>query len=123
MTCQALAGGADLIFIDGAVANVAITQVASAARSLTKPPFLVLLAAQGATVGSFATDAVAEKPAWPAGVKRLIIWGDNDASMTGQVAAYALAKKIIARGILAEVRIPPQVGTDWLDVLTGSVQG
>lgn len=71
-TCQALAGGADLIFIDGAVANVAITQVASAARSLTKPPFLVLLAPQGATVGPFTTDAVAEKPAWPAGARRLI---------------------------------------------------
>jgi CheY-like chemotaxis protein len=71
-TCQALAGGADLIFIDGAVANVAIAQVASAARALTKPPFLVLLAAQGAAVGSFTTDAVAMKPAWPAGAKRLI---------------------------------------------------
>jgi CheY-like chemotaxis protein len=71
-TCRALAGGVDLIFIDGAVANVAIAQVASAARSLTKPPFLVLLAAQGAALGSFTTDAVAEKPAWPAGAKRLI---------------------------------------------------
>jgi CheY-like chemotaxis protein len=71
-TCQAIAGGADLVFIDGAVANVAVAQVAAAARVVAKPPFLVLLMAQGAPVGSFATDAVAEKPAWPAGARRLI---------------------------------------------------
>jgi CheY-like chemotaxis protein len=71
-TCEALAGGADLVFIDGAVANVAIVQVASAARTVAKPPFLVLLAAPGTTVAPFTTDAVATKPAWPAGAKRLI---------------------------------------------------
>jgi two-component system chemotaxis response regulator CheY len=71
-TCQALAGGADLVFIEGAVANVAIAQVASAARAVAKPPFLVLLAAPGATAGPFTTDAIATKPAWPAGAKRLI---------------------------------------------------
>jgi CheY-like chemotaxis protein len=70
--CQALAGGVDLIFIDGTVANVAIAQVASAARAVAKPPFLVLLAAPSATLAPFTTDAVATKPAWPAGAKRLI---------------------------------------------------
>lgn len=51
----------------------------------------------------------------PVGVKRVIVFGDNDLSGTGQVAAWALAKKLIASGVEAEVRIPEQPGTDWAD--------
>lgn len=52
----------------------------------------------------------------PEGVKTVIVFGDNDASYTGQASAYALAKKLRLKGIGAEVRIPEVVGTDWADL-------
>jgi putative DNA primase/helicase len=55
----------------------------------------------------------------PAGVRRLVIFGDNDASFAGQKAAYALAHRL-HRELPVDVRIPPDAGTDWLDVLNGS---
>jgi CheY-like chemotaxis protein len=110
VTCQALADGADLIFIDGGVANVAITQVATAARALTKPPFLVLLAAPGAAIGSFITDAVAEKPAWPAAARRLI-----ERSIHTRIASRVLlvddssTMRSIVRRTLKATRFPFEV--------------
>ena len=53
----------------------------------------------------------------PLGPKRLLIFGDNDASYTGQAAAYALAKRAVHDGMEAHVLIPPVAGWDWLDVL------
>lgn len=50
-------------------------------------------------------------------VRHLIVFGDNDASYTGQAAAYLLAKRMKAKGIDVDVRIPDQVGTDWADGL------
>lgn len=55
----------------------------------------------------------------PEAVRRLVVFGDNDASMTGQSAAYALAKAAVAKRLEVDVEIPPQVGADWLDVLVG----
>jgi putative DNA primase/helicase len=52
----------------------------------------------------------------PEGTERVIVFGDNDASGTGQAAAWVLAKRLIAGGIEAEVRIPSQAGTDWNDI-------
>jgi putative DNA primase/helicase len=55
----------------------------------------------------------------PAGVKRLIVFGDNDANFAGQAAAFDLAKRIGKRGIAVEVQIPPDPDSDWNDVLSG----
>jgi len=52
----------------------------------------------------------------PPEVKTLVICGDNDASYTGQAAAYSLAKRLAQR-IEVQVCIPKQQGADWLDVL------
>lgn len=52
----------------------------------------------------------------PAGVKTVLIFGDNDASFTGQNAAYTLAHRMARLGLTVEVHIPDTVGTDWADV-------
>jgi putative DNA primase/helicase len=51
----------------------------------------------------------------PAGVKEVVIFGDNDENFTGQNAAFALAHRLSMRGIKTDVRIPEKVGTDWAD--------
>ncbi len=53
----------------------------------------------------------------PKGVKIVMIYGDNDASFTGQAAAYALAKRLMNSGVEAWVFIPDRVGEDFNDVL------
>ncbi|OJZ17951.1 MAG: hypothetical protein BGP21_06465 [Thiobacillus sp. 65-29] len=55
----------------------------------------------------------------PAGVKRITIFADNDASFTGQRAAYVAAFRLVQQGFDVEVNVPPVVG-DWLDVLQGA---
>lgn len=51
----------------------------------------------------------------PEGVKRIVVFGDNDVTYTGQKAAYALAHRLAMSGIAVDVRIPEQAGTDWAD--------
>jgi putative DNA primase/helicase len=53
----------------------------------------------------------------PANVTTVFVFGDNDASSTGQAAAYVLARRLKAKGIAAIVEIPPNVDEDWNDVL------
>lgn len=55
----------------------------------------------------------------PAGIERVLVFGDNDKSGTGQAASWTLAKRLIASGIVTEVKIPEQQGADWNDVLVG----
>jgi putative DNA primase/helicase len=55
----------------------------------------------------------------PAGVKHLIIFSDNDTKFGGQKAAYRPAHRL-HRELVIEVKIPPEPGTDWLDVLNGA---
>lgn len=54
-----------------------------------------------------------EPPKW---VRNLIVFGDNDASLAGQHAAYALGFKRQSEGVNVEVRLPDFEG-DWNDVL------
>lgn len=57
----------------------------------------------------------------PTGVDRVIVFGDNDLSGTGQSAAWNLAKRLMAIGIEVEVKIPEIPGRDWNDVFTGKL--
>lgn len=63
-----------------------------------------------------ATNAVLLE-AWvpPEGVGRVVIAGDNDASFTGQAAAFGLARRLVQKGLAVEIRIPDKVGKDWAD--------
>jgi len=56
--------------------------------------------------------------AWqpPLEVKRIIIFGDNDASYTGQAAAYALARRLGSERFVVEVQVPTEPEADWNDV-------
>jgi len=61
--------------------------------------------------------------AWqpPAGVKRVIVFGDNDPNFVGQSAAFMLARHLSTddlkkRDLTVEVRIPSKTGDDWNDV-------
>lgn len=55
--------------------------------------------------------------AWvpPKGVTSVLIAGDNDASCTGQAAAYSLARRLAREGYAIEVQIPSTAGKDWAD--------
>lgn len=51
----------------------------------------------------------------PEGVRRVLIAGDNDASYTGQDAAFSLARRLVRDGYAVEVQIPGAEGKDWAD--------
>jgi putative DNA primase/helicase len=53
----------------------------------------------------------------PPGLRRLIIFADHDHNFVGQTAAYRLAERLARDGLTVKVKIPPEVDTDWLDVL------
>jgi len=51
---------------------------------------------------------------WPAGVQRLVIFGDNDAA--GTAAAAELRERAQMSGLHAQVLTPTDPGADWCDV-------
>ena len=51
------------------------------------------------------------------GVRHVRIFADNDASYTGQEAAYSLAKRLRGAKFSAEVEMPAVEGWDFNDVL------
>jgi CheY-like chemotaxis protein len=108
--CRAVADGVDLVFIDGAIANVATTQVVAAVRAQGKPPFLVLLAAPDLAVEPLATDAVAAKPMRLEEARRLV-----ERSMRVRIPSRVLVvddsstMRSIVRKTLAATRFPFEV--------------
>jgi putative DNA primase/helicase len=58
----------------------------------------------------------------PARTRCVLIFGDCDEGFAGQAAAYTLAHKLAGRGLAIEVRLPPDIGSDWNDVLMGQRQ-
>lgn len=52
----------------------------------------------------------------PDGVRKVLIFADNDRNFVGQRAAYAGAERLASRGYEVEVFVPPTPG-DWLDEL------
>jgi putative DNA primase/helicase len=53
----------------------------------------------------------------PAGITKVMIFGDNDENQRGQDAAWQLENRLIDAGIETSVHIPDKPGTDWNDVL------
>lgn len=81
-------------------------ETALAIRDLTGLPVISALNAQNLSALSL-----------PSLVKKVEIWGDNDASYCGQRASYVLAEQLTRKGVEVIVHIPPTVGKDWLDTL------
>ena len=58
----------------------------------------------------------------PKDVRRIMIFGDNDRSFTGQMAAFSLAYRLkVKEGYAVEVHIPETEQTDWNDVFREKV--
>ena len=51
----------------------------------------------------------------PAGVKSVVIFGDNDSNLTGQEAAYILGHRLVRQGLDVRIEIPLGPDTDWAD--------
>lgn len=59
----------------------------------------------------------------PADVTTVFVFGDNDASSTGQAAACSLAQRLKAKGLTVAVEIPSATDSDWNDVLRRRMSG
>lgn len=59
----------------------------------------------------------------PPGTTHCVVFSDNDASYTGQAAAYALAKRLtLQEQISTTVEVPEESDTDWNDVLEAQLR-
>lgn len=57
----------------------------------------------------------------PKEAKCVFVFGDNDKSLAGQNAAYALGYRLKTENFQVEMRFPEDAGTDWNDELAGSM--
>ena len=69
----------------------------------------------GAPVWAATNAVLLESWVPPEGVSRVLIAGDNDASFTGQAAAFSLARRLVRDGLAVEIHLPDQMGKDWAD--------
>jgi len=53
---------------------------------------------------------------WPAGLRHLVIFADNDSNGVGQRAAEALVSRAHLHGIVSRIEAPSSTGADWCDV-------
>lgn len=103
--------------------------IAGAAVRLGEPVGGRLLVCEGIETG-LACMELFGLPAWaalstsgvkslllPAGIHEVVIAADNDSNQAGELAAKALADRLTAAGVLVRIALPPDPGTDWLDVL------
>lgn len=67
----------------------------------------------GIPVWSCVSASLLESFVPPDGVRKLIVFADNDRSFAGQKSAYVLANRLAIKGMDVEVRIP--VAPDWND--------
>lgn len=58
----------------------------------------------------------------PVGAKRITVFGDNDASFTGQRVAFSLGQRLGREGFDVSVQIPKESGADWNDILSSSMK-
>jgi putative DNA primase/helicase len=75
-------------------------------------------AATGLPVWSIISASVMPSVVIPAFVKEVIIFSDHDANGVGQAAAKALAKRLLVENKTVKLLIPPEIDTDWADVVT-----
>jgi putative DNA primase/helicase len=59
----------------------------------------------------------------PKRFRRVIVAADNDANGAGEQAANVLARRLRKQGVAVQVRMPPEVGTDWNDWLLAKHRG
>lgn len=81
-----------------------------------------LSAHSGLQVPCWAATSANQMMTWipPEGVEEVAVFGDNDASYTGQMAAYTLANRLRKKGYTVTVHIPDIRG-DWNDVLVNQL--
>lgn len=78
---------------------------------------LAVMEATGTPTWSCVAAGFLEKVELPPAVRKVQIWGDNDASGRGREAAEKLAARLRAEGREVSIFLPPEAGRDWLDVL------
>ena len=71
----------------------------------------------GAAVWAVMSTSLMEAFEPPEHYKRIVIYADNDASFAGQKAAYVLATKLYNKGLSVDIRMPPDKGQDFNDIL------
>jgi putative DNA primase/helicase len=76
---------------------------------------LAATALTGVPCWASGTAGLMESAEFPAEVKKVTIFGDNDKSYAGHKAAYALAHKLALRGVEVDLEFPEIVGQDFAD--------